>query len=397
MQPGDILTITPVELVAGGEALARVDGFPVFASNVYPGDVARVRLYDVKKGFAKADLVELLTPSPSRRLAPCPVAGECGGCDWTSLRLDKQLEAKRHILSESLRRIGKFDVNLLPDIHIHPSPLNYRLRSRLHRDGDTVGFYALRSNRIVPLAAECEVVGVQTARLLGKPKNQEPAPSPPGTPASPPAGQGASRSREELREEELWELGDQVIRDERDLTITVDTFTYRLNTRAFFQVNRHLLGTMLRLVTAHAARVKNRVRAADLYGGAGFFTVPMARLFERVTMIEGSPVAVRFARMNVPRNVKVIAASVEHAIRDMRDVDFTFLDPPRAGASREVIDAVSQRTKEIIAYLSCDPVTFSRDASRLIASGWRLASLDLLDLFPNTHHVETLSSFEREP
>lgn len=384
MQPGDILTITPVELVAGGEALARVDGFPVFASNVYPGDVARVRLYDVKRGFAKADLVELVTPSPSRRLAPCPVAGECGGCDWTSLRLDKQLEAKRHILSESLRRIGKFDVSALPEIRVHPSPLNYRLRSRLHRDGDVVGFYALRSNRIVPLAEECEVVGVHTARLLG-------------TPASPQAGPGASRSRAETAgEEELWELSDAVIRDERDLTITVGTFTYRTHTRAFFQVNRHLLGTMLRLVTAHASRVANRTRAADLYGGVGFFTVPIARLFERVTMIEGSPVSVRFARMNVPRNVKVIAASVEHAIRDMRDVDFTFLDPPRAGASREVIDAVAQRTKEIIAYLSCDPVTFSRDASRLIASGWRLASLDLLDLFPNTHHVETLSSFERD-
>ena len=383
MQSGDILTITPVELVAGGEALARVDGFPIFASNVYPGDVARVRLYEVKKGFAKADLLELVTPSPSRRLAPCPVAGECGGCDWTALRLDKQLEAKRHILSESLRRIGKFDVRTLPEIRVHPSPLNYRLRSRLHRDGDTVGFYALRSNRIVPLAEECEVVGIETARTLG-------------TPASGPAGPGASRSREDVREEELWELNDTLIRDERDLTITVDAFTYRLNTRAFFQVNRHLLGTMLRLVTAHAARVKTRGRAADLYGGAGFFTVPMARLFERVTMIEGSPVAVRFARMNVPRNVKVIAASVEHAIRDMREVDFTFLDPPRAGASREVIDAVAARTKEIIAYLSCDPVTFSRDASRLIASGWRLSTLDLVDLFPNTHHVETLSSFERD-
>lgn len=381
MRTGDIVTITPVELVAGGEALARIDGFPVFASDVYPGDVARVRLYDVKKGFAKADLVEIVTASPLRRTAPCPIANECGGCDWTALRLDHQLAAKQRILSESLRRIGKFDVSTLPEIRVHPSPLNYRLRSRLHRDGDAVGFYAIRSNRIVPLAQECEVVGVRTARLLGT--------TTPGTATTRP-------SPESIREEELWELGEDVIRDERDLTITVDTFTYHLNTRAFFQVNRHLLGTMLRLVTAHASRVRQRQRAVDLYGGVGFFTVPIARLFERVTMIEGSASSTRFARLNVPRHVKVISASVEHAIRDLREVDFTFLDPPRAGASREVIDAVAAKTKEIIAYLSCDPVTFSRDASRLIASGWRLASLDLLDLFPNTHHVETLSSFERD-
>jgi 23S rRNA (uracil1939-C5)-methyltransferase len=364
VQVGDEITITPTELVAGGDAIARVDGFPVFASNVFPGDVARVRLYEVKKGFAKADLVELVTPSALRRLAPCPVANECGGCDWTALRLDHQLAAKQRILSESLRRIGKFDVGALPDINIHPSPLNYRLRSRLHRDGDAVGFYAMRSNRVVPLAKECEVVGVATA--------------------------------EEPEEGEQWELDGELVRDERELTITVDAYTYRLHTRAFFQVNRHLLGTMLHLVTAHASRVQNRQRAADLYAGVGFFTVPLARLFERVTMIEGSPIATRYARMNVPKNVRVIAASVEHAIRDMRDVDFTFLDPPRAGARQEVLSVVGERTKEIIAYLSCDPVTFARDASRLIASGWRLSTLDLLDLFPNTSHVETLSSFERD-
>ncbi|HEX8407333.1 MAG TPA: TRAM domain-containing protein [Thermoanaerobaculia bacterium] len=363
LHPGTILTITPTELVAGGDALAKIDGFPVFASNVFPGDVARVRLYEVKKGFAKADLVELVTPSPWRRAMPCPVANECGGCDWTALRLDKQLEAKRRILTESLRRIGKFDVGSLPEITVHPSPLNYRLRSRLHRDGDAVGFYAMRSNRVVPLARECEVVGVETARRP--------------------------------LEGEQWELANEIVRDERELTLTVNEFTYRLHTRAFFQVNRHLLGTMLRLVAAHASRVQSRKSAVDLYGGVGFFTLPIAKLFERVTMIEGSPLSARYARMNVPPHVKVIAAPVEEKMHTLPDVDFTFLDPPRAGTRREVISTIAERTKEIIAYLSCDPVTFSRDASRLIASGWRLASLDLLDLFPNTHHVETLSSFER--
>ena len=366
MREGDVITIEATELVAGGDALARVDGFPVFAMNVFPGDVARVRLYEVKKGFAKADLVELVTLSPWRRVEPCPVAHECGGCDWTAYRLDKQLEAKRRILTESLRRIGKFDVETLPEIRIHPSPLNYRLRSRLHREGDAVGFYAMRSNRVVPLARECEVVGVETARATPN-----------------------------VAESELWEVRGEVIADERELTLTVENFTYRVHTRAFFQVNRHLLGTMLRLVSAHAASVTNRHNAVDLYGGVGFFTLPISRYFHRVTMIEGSPVSARYARMNLPRHVRVIDAPVEREIERLKAADFVFLDPPRAGAKREVISAVAERTKEKIAYLSCDPVTFARDASRLIASGWRLSTLDLLDLFPNTHHVETLSSFER--
>lgn len=365
MREGDIITIEATELVAGGDALARVDGFPVFASNVFPGDLARVRLYEVKKGFAKGEMVEILKPSAQRRAAPCPIADECGGCDWTALRLDRQLEAKCHILSESLRRIGKFDVAALPDIRVHPSPLNYRLRSRLHRDGDAVGFYALRSNRVVPLAPECEVVGVETARNASS------------------------------LDGEIWEIDGQLLDDEREFTLTVDAFTYRLHTRAFFQVNRHLLATLLRLVTAHAARTINRQHAVDLYAGVGFFTVPMAKLFDRVTMIEGSPLSAHYARMNVPWNVKVVEAAVEQHIARVAKANFTFLDPPRAGARPEVISAVAERTSERIAYLSCDPVTFARDANRITAAGWRMASLDLLDLFPNTHHVETLASFER--
>ncbi len=363
MRIGDEITITAGELVAGGDALARVDGFPVFASSVFPGDVARVRLYEVKKGFAKADLVEIVTPSSWRRLAPCPIASECGGCDWTALRLDKQLEAKQRILSESLRRIGKFDPASLPPIRIHPSPLNYRLRSRLHREGDAVGFYALRSNRVVPLVPECEVVGLQTAR----------APV----------------------EGEQWELGRRVIPDEREITITVDTYTYHLDTRAFFQVNRHLLGTMLRLVTSHASRVASKKTALDLYAGVGFFTAPLARFFSRVIAVEGSASSARHARMNVPSNVKVIDAPVERQISRLDATDFVFLDPPRAGARPEVIDAIAERTHEGITYLSCDPVTFARDANRIVAAGWTLTSLDLLDLFPNTHHVETLGAFVR--
>src|ERR1051326_6189902 len=107
MRVGEEVTIEPAELVAGGEALARVDGLPIFVGNVYPGDVARVRLTEVKKGFARAELVRVDRASPLRRAAPCPVAEECGGCDWTALRLDAQLAAKKRILTEARRRTRK--------------------------------------------------------------------------------------------------------------------------------------------------------------------------------------------------------------------------------------------------------------------------------------------------
>jgi tRNA/tmRNA/rRNA uracil-C5-methylase (TrmA/RlmC/RlmD family) len=170
---------------------------------------------------------------------------------------------------------------------------------------------------------------------------------------------------------------------------------YHVTADAFFQVNRHLLGTLRTRVTELAARAASRRTAVDLYSGVGFFSRPLAGLFERVTAVEGSVAAHECAKRNVPGNVRLVNAAVEAWVGGMPRADVVFLDPPRAGARREVIDAVARRATEIVAYLSCDPVTFSRDANRLTASGWRLATLDLLDLFPNTHHVETLASFER--
>jgi tRNA/tmRNA/rRNA uracil-C5-methylase (TrmA/RlmC/RlmD family) len=361
-QIGDEITIEPTELVAGGAALARVNGFPIFATNLYPGDVALVRVREVKKGFARAELVRLLTASALRRAQPCSIAGECGGCDWTALRLDAQLAAKGRILTESLRRIGKIESH--PPIAVYPSPLNYRLRSRLHRDGDAVGFYAMESHRVVPLPPDCEVVGVEAAR--------QPRPG------------------------QTWEIDGHLISDERELTIRVDQYSYRLSTSAFFQVNRHLLATILRLVIAHAARVRAKHLAIDLYAGVGFFTLPLTTLFERVIGVEGSDVSQKYARLNAQR-AEIVHESVEGYAARMPAADLILLDPPRVGAERGVIRAIADRAREMVCYLSCDPVTFSRDASRLIASGWRLTALDLLDLFPNTHHVETLASFERVP
>jgi tRNA/tmRNA/rRNA uracil-C5-methylase (TrmA/RlmC/RlmD family) len=133
--------------------------------------------------------------------------------------------------------------------------------------------------------------------------------------------------------------------------------------------------------------------AIDLYAGVGFFSVPLAKIFDRVIAVEGSPIAIEYARRNVPANVELVHAPVESW--NIPEANLIFLDPPRSGARRNVIDAIGQKARDLICFLACDPVTFARDASRLTASGWRLATLDLLDLFPNTHHVETLASFER--
>lgn len=376
MKIGDEITIQPTELVAGGAAMAKVDGLPIFATSIYPGDVAVVRIVESKKGFARGELVQILEPSPLRRVRPCPIADECGGCDWTVLRLDAQLRAKERILRESLRRIGKIDPAILPPVAIHPSPLNYRLRSRLHRQGDAIGFFEMKSNRVVQLTSECEVVGVETAATYGT--------------------AGAHSSGLTTADLEIWEIDGQLIDDEREIAIKAGDESFALSTRSFFQVNRHLLATMLSLVRGIAERSADKGMAFDLYSGVGFFTAPLARVFEAVTAVEGSAVSSAWAKRNAAPNVRIVNEAVEEYVERMPHADLVFLDPPRSGARKNVIDRIAERAGSVICFLACDPVTFSRDASRLIASGWQLSTLDILDLFPNTHHVETLASFQRE-
>src|SRR5512133_3096245 len=235
--PGARLTVQPESLVAGGDAICRVDGFPLFVPGIYPGDVAQVEVVEVKKGFGRGQLVELLTPSPQRRADPCPVSDECGGCDWAELRLDAQLEAKRGILLDSLRRVGKFDPASLPAVRLHASPLNSRLRSRLHADmADPwrVGFYARRSNDVVPLSTQCEIVG---PALLG----------------SLAALGGVARNGaiiDAFESSHGFSFATRSDEDAKGVPVALEAggHTYTLSTTTFFQVNRHLLGRLLALV-----------------------------------------------------------------------------------------------------------------------------------------------------
>ncbi|HVT44205.1 MAG TPA: TRAM domain-containing protein [Thermoanaerobaculia bacterium] len=387
---GQRIELSPESLVAGGDALARVDGFPIFVRAIYPGDVALVEITEVKKGFARGELVEILVASADRRLMPCPIAAECGGCDWTALRLDRQLAAKRVILLESLRRIGKLDLSTLPSLALHPSPLNYRLRSRLHVSATNppdIGFFALRSNRVVPLSSACEVVGPGVLRNWSLIEETARAAAP-------------GSSIELFETDRGLKVAPAGEAEARAVSITAGAFRYELSTATFFQVNRHLLTSLIRLVTGSAATTRRKRRALDLYGGIGFFAQPLASLFDEVVTVESMPLAHRHAAVNAAgfRSVRAVLDDVERFLAGENEgADFTLVDPPRAGLTAGVIDGIDRLTRERICHLSCDPVTFSRDASRLVRRGWRLVSLDLLDLFPNTHHIETLASFERAP
>jgi tRNA/tmRNA/rRNA uracil-C5-methylase (TrmA/RlmC/RlmD family) len=381
LRPGDRVDLEIEKLIAGGEALARHGGMVVFLRGAYPGDHVRCRIDQVKRSFARGTMIELLRASPFRRTTPCPVADECGGCDWTALRLDAQLRAKRAILLESLRRTGKLDLAAIPELRLHASPLNYRLRSRLHTSSSgEIGFFRMRSHEVVPLPPECEVVGPKLLERAGGT----------GAPFSP--------SREiTFVENEVELLSSESNASEDTLSIETRGFSWRVSAPAFFQVNRHRLGLLIDLVSGHAANLPRREVALDLYGGVGFFASPLARLFASVTSIESDAESHRLAVLNCSGgNVELLHRDVlEHLHGEERDVDMILLDPPRGGTHPEVIRQVDRLSPRVVSYLSCDPVNLARDLARFAGTGWRLESIDLIDLFPNTHHIETLVSLKR--
>lgn len=385
MQPsvGEIVELEIEKLVAGGEGLGRMDGGVVFARPAYPGDRVAIRVTEVKKRFARGTVETLITPSPERRSDPCPIAETCGGCDWTSYRLDAQLRAKRQIVSESIRRIGRLDASAIPEIRLHGSPLNYRLRSRLHcDDSGALGFYEIRSHKVVPIVPECEVVGPLLRNAIAGGELR-------GTPGN---------------DVVFLENGSRLVRSDsasatppEELEITVRGHRFVVSPDSFFQVNLHLLGTLHELVVGHAEGVTSRNRALDLYGGVGFFAVPMAGTFRHVVTVESHPGGHELALANVPSpGVEAIHSDVLAYLRQERvRPGMVFVDPPRSGVHPGVIEEIDRLDPEVISYLSCDPGHLARDLLRFHERGWLPRSIDVIDLFPNTHHIETLVSLRR--
>lgn len=383
IEVGNRVELAADRLVAGGDALCRIDGFPVFVPRLYPGDVALVEIVEARKGFARGEVVRILEESRDRRSEPCPAAGECGGCDWPELRLDAQLDAKRGILEDSLRRTGRLAPEAIPPIRIHASPLNYRLRSRLHRDESSgeIGFFARRSHRVVPLHERCEVIGPQSLSGL-----------------TAVAGRIEAGDTVDLLEGEdgTHVVGRMEGEDSGEATsLRVGPWIFRLSTSSFFQVNRHLVERLVALVRGLAGECGQKRLAFDLYGGVGFFALPLSHDFERVVTVESGADSGFWAERNLAGRdgARVVRQSVEEFLSSTRDEpDFVLVDPPRAGLSPRVRSGLRRVAPKRIAYLSCDPVTFSRDVAELVGHGWTLHTLDLVDLFPNTHHVETLAS-----
>lgn len=359
LQPGDVVTLTIDTLAFGGEGIGRHEGRAVFVPFTAPGDTAEVRVRGVKKNFARAELVRVVTPGPHRAAAPCPYYGACGGCQYQHLTPEEELRVKQSQVGEALRRLGKIAETTVAEavLPIVPTPQVYGYRNRItvHAGQGKVGFHRAGSRELVDVA-HC---------LLAMPEVND---------------ELAALRRKSRRPEE-------------------GHFSLRvagIPPSAFHQVNGFLLEPLRDLVAAWTRGDGAETRLVEAYCGGGFFTGALAPHFGQVWGIEADARSLRDARRLDAPNVRWIEGRVEeHLAATLAEAEgepvVVLLDPPREGLAPGAVAALRERPPARIVYVSCDPATLARDLAAL-GEGFVLEKAQPFDLFPRTAQIETVTS-----
>jgi 23S rRNA (uracil1939-C5)-methyltransferase len=384
------------KLVYGGDGLARLDGRVVFAPFVLPGERIRAHAEQEKPGLVRARMLEVLEASSERVTAPCPVFGRCGGCHYQHAPYEYQLAAKRSILVEELRRLGKIDAPAEIAV-IASEPFAYRNRVQLAIEEKRIGYREARSHNLCAVG-EC--------------------------PVSSPKVNQAIAALNRMARDGRWPKfmrALEVFSDERQVQINVlETDRpvarrffdwcgteiegvvegaldydgrFRVSSNSFFQVNRFLLDRLVEVALGDAAGDT----AADLYAGVGLLSLPLSRRFREVTAVESGAGAVRDLQFNAERsgltNLHALQDTAEEYLAKLdKAPDFLVLDPPRAGLGKAVVKRLGELKPQQLVIVACDPATLARDLAGLLASGYRIERMALLDLFPQTYHLETVVS-----
>lgn len=390
---------------------------------VLEGEQVEAALIEQKPGFARARVEKIVRASEWRVEPRCPYFRRCGGCHYQHASYEHQLQIKAAVLKENLRRIAR--VELETELDIHPSPpWNYRNRTRFKIQTSpqfALGYYKFGSHELLPVE-ECPISsplinramaalweqgragkmaeGILELELFANAEDTElliEAYCAPGIEKGA-AEKWAQEARGVLPEiagavvfiggntfqPELW-----VEAGAKQLTYNTAHGSYRVSAGAFFQVNRHLTDELVRIVTEG----RSGATALDLYAGVGLFSSVLNREFERVIAVESSPTSYADLLYNSAANVKRVRAIVEQYLENAAGKlhpDLVVVDPPRAGLGEGVIRNLVKLAAPRITYVSCDPATLSRDLRALLQSGYRVEQAHLVDLFPQTYHLESV-------
>lgn len=434
-------TFSITGLSHGSRAIARSQsGKVAFVAGAFPGDVVEAEITKEAASYVEARTIKILDASPLREKPCCPHAGICGGCPWMGLSYEAQLEAKRADVVNQLARAGGMGKEVAEAL-VEPAvgskrQMGYRNKLELAAFQDTRGHFQLgfheqaSSNLAAPKTCPVAARGIEKApgALRGalsflsrsgdlgifrvgvrhslRTKDTEialwtkPGPFPRAQVAktlgdalrctsivrvmADPGKARKVKGVERLSGKGCWEeqLGD---------------FKYLISAPSFFQVNTAQAEKMIKLVIDGLDLGEDDV-VADLYCGAGTFTLPLADYADMVFAVESAASSVRDLRRNLETNgtwAEVIGGDSARELPQLGHLDALVVDPPRAGLAKGVAESIAEAGPEKLAYVSCDPATWARDIARLSNVGYELVKATPVDLFPQTYHIETVSILKR--
>ncbi len=377
-----------------GMGVGRIDGWVVFVPFTLPGELVRARIYRNEKNCSRADLVEVLEPSPNRVQPVCPVYGICGGCCYQHVRYEEQLEWKRTQVVDLLRLQAGIDVPVNAPIST-PQVYGYRSKITPHfnkpRDSKIgmIGFLKTGSRSELCDIEQCPIAMDAINALLPSLRRQ----------VRESAAQYRRGATLLLRVSE-----DTVLTNPRAVCCQrVGSITFRFLAGDFFQNNPYILPVFTRYVAQQACATGARF-LVDAYCGSGLFSLCLAESFEQVVGVEVSDTAADWARSNAASNgitnARFYAASAETIFSQ---VDFpsaetaVVIDPPRKGCDKVFLDQLFAFAPTRVVYVSCNPATQVRDLSAFCKAGYRVSSVQPFDLFPQTKHLECVTTLDQQP
>jgi len=428
------------KLVAGGYALAQLpDGMKILLKGGYPEEFVRVRLTRRKSDLAFGEVTQVISPSPFRVKPVCRHFGDCGGCQWQDYTYEEQLRWKQRIVEEQLQRIGGITVDVGETV---PSPkkFHYRNMAELTFSGKNLGFRRWRGHSVIDIH-ECYLAPRRFTEIAREIKSIVELLEIPfynwksGSGVLKHVVMRASSTTGELmaivvtktetlpkakmlRNMLLKKYPDiylvhvmnsrdavvlrgpyRILNGEGVLTENMDWFTFQIPPTAFFQVNTEVAQLLAFHVFEEIAPSRND-RVLDLYSGVGLFAINVAPHVKRCVGVESSRVAVKAAKANANinrlRNVEFVNASAEELNLNEGEFNKVILDPPRQGLEKRVVELLFTLNPERIVYVSCDTASLARDLKRLVRGGYSVVRVKPFDMFPHTHHVESVATLVKK-
>jgi len=413
------------KLVYGGKGLGRIKGRTFFVPFTTPGDIVKIEETSRKSGYSEGKIKKLVKKGQNRVKPKCPYFGKCGGCDWQHLNYEAQIEAKRAILEENLQKIGRIKKPNIDEIIPSPQSWHYRNRAQFKVENGKVGFFAKGTHEIVDID-RCDILKENLSQAINGLKKLAAL-----LPTEPNEFHIYSSNKDEVILKivyhgkfkkinfslenikeilninligfgiyKIGEVGypERIKFFGRDFTFEhIDKFKFKVSADSFFQVNRFQVENLIKKVSRGAMEYQYLL-AADLYCGVGTLTIPVGRYVHKAFGIESSFSAISNALHNKDtnglRNIAFFCRETEEGIEIIKEnsPDLVIIDPPRSGLSQRIIRelAALPRLKRII-YVSCNPTTLARDIALFYQHGIHMERSKLIDMFPQTYHIETIA------